>query len=133
MKYLLDTNACVGLLRGSSPRVAEQLRRTKPTEVVLCSIVVAELLFGALKSARKTENLRAVRTFTSRFASLPFDDQAALHYARVRVELEAAGRLIEPNDLIIASTALASGLTLVTHNVSEFGRVAGLHVEDWER
>ena len=69
---------------------------------------------------------------SSQFVSLPFDDAAAEVYGRIRAALEAAGTLIGPYDLQIAAIALANDLTLITHNIREFGRVAGLRIEDWE-
>jgi len=132
VRFLLDTNACIGMLRGRTPRLAERLEAFAPEDVALCSIVVGELLFGALKSARREQNLAAVRLFASKFYSLPFDDDAAEHYSRIRAELDAIGLPIGPNDLMIASIARAKQLVLVSHNVSEFGRVQGLRVEDWE-
>lgn len=92
----------------------------------------AELLYGARKSQRVAENLETLRLFFEPFVSLPFDDGCSEHYGAIRAELEARGTLIGPNDLIIAATARAHDLTLVTHNVEEFIRVVGLAVEDWE-
>jgi len=66
------------------------------------------------------------------FASLPFDDRAADHYSEIRYALERVGQRIGAHDLEIASIALARGLTVVAHNVSEFARVPGLAWEDWE-
>ena len=78
------------------------------------------------------ENLAKVDTFLSRFLSLPFDDAAADAYGLIRADLAAHGMAIGPNDLFIASISSARHLTLVTHNVDEFGRVPGLRIEDWE-
>ncbi len=99
---------------------------------MLCSVVVAELLVGALKSRRQADTLQAVRNFTSMFASLPFNDACAEQYARIRALLEKSGQIIGPNDLMIAATALANDCALVTHNVSEFGRIQGLQIENWQ-
>ena len=67
------------------------------------------------------------------FTSLPFDDAAALHYATIRHDLETRSLVIGPNDLKIAAICLAHGLTLVSSNASEFGRVSGLKFEDWTK
>ena len=95
-------------------------------------MVVAELLFGALRNRDVARNLAEVQKFTAGFVSLPFDDRAAPGYARIRADLTARGMLIGPNDLMIAAIALANGLTLVTHNTTEFSRVTGLQLEDWQ-
>jgi tRNA(fMet)-specific endonuclease VapC len=94
-------------------------------------VVKAELLYGAHRSARPDENLRTLDTLFQAFQSVPFDDVAAEHYGRIRAELAAQGTPIGPNDLLIAATALAYNLVLVTHNTREFSRVPGLIVEDW--
>ncbi len=130
--YLLDTNVCIGLLNGTSALLATRLRSQAPSELALCSIVKAELVFGARRSSRVAENLRLLERFFAVFASVPFDDACAERYGVIRAELEASGTPIGPNDLLIAAVAQANGLTLVTHNVNEFSRVAGLALEDWE-
>lgn len=132
MTHLLDTNACIGHLRGTRPGVTRRLAAHTPGDVVLCSVVKAELIFGARRSSRPDENLRQLNTFFSAFLSLPFDDVAATHYGEIRATLAAAGAPIGPNDLLIASIARTNRLTLVTHNVREFSRVPGLQLEDWE-
>lgn len=99
---------------------------------MLCSVVVAELLYGAHRSARKAQTLTEVRRFCGQFQSLVFDDMAAERYGELRAHLDAAGTPIGPNDLMIASIALAHALTLVTHNTNEFIRVSGLNLEDWQ-
>jgi tRNA(fMet)-specific endonuclease VapC len=93
---------------------------------------VTELLFGALRSQKVAANLAEVRLLVSGFASLPFDDAAAEKHAEIRAHLAASGNPIGPLDAMIAAIALVHELTLVTHNVSEFSRVPGLRVEDWQ-
>lgn len=133
MIYLLDTNACIAHLRtkGTSP-VSDRLARATPGTVVRCSVVRAELLYGAMSSQQAVKNLGEVMAFVSGFASLPFDDPAADTCARVRQQLAARGTPIGPNDLLIASIALHHRLTLVTHNTTEFGRVPSLQLVDWQ-
>ena len=130
--FLLDTNACIHLLNGTSPALASRLQSYHPSELRLCSVVKAELLYGARKSRRVAENLEALRRFFEPFVSLPFDDRCSEQYGAIRAQLEALGTPIGPNDLIIAATARAHDLTLITHNVEEFSRVVGLPVQDWE-
>jgi tRNA(fMet)-specific endonuclease VapC len=130
VKYLLDTNTCVFALKQRS-RVVEQLRKCVPENLGISIITVAELWFGARKSVRPEGTRREIDAFLKPFEVLPFDHEAADEYARLRFELERIGRPIGERDLLIASIAVARGLIVVTHNVSEFGRLAGLIVEDW--
>jgi tRNA(fMet)-specific endonuclease VapC len=131
--YLLDTNTCVDYLRhGPSSKVAGKLAAAPAASVVLCSVVVAELLYGAWRSARPATTVSQVLTFCAPFVSLPFDNKAAEEYGKLRAHLVGLGTTIGPNDLLIASIALANGLTVVTHNTSEFSRVPGLPLEDWQ-
>ena len=132
MTWMLDTNACIRYLNGQSPGVRRRIDAAKPSDLVVCSVVKAELFFGAAKSNDPSRTLANQQRFLNRFVSLPFDDRAADAYARIRAALHVAGSPIGPNDLLIAAIAVANGVTLVTHNTSEFGRVRNLSVEDWE-
>jgi len=132
MTYLLDTNVCIDYLRGKAVGVRKRMESLLPDDIVLCSIVKAELFHGAMKSANPPLALTNQQLFTSQFASLPFDDAAAEQYGQLRAVLEKQGALIGPNDLLIASIALANNAMLVTHNTDEFGRVPGLQLEDWQ-
>lgn len=132
MKYLLDTNVCIDYLRGRAVGVRKRMESFLPGDIVLCSIVKAELFHGAMRSSNPPLALANQQPFLSQFASLPFDDSAAEQYGQVRAVLEKQGALIGPNDLLIASIALANNVTLVTHNTDEFGRVPGLQIEDWQ-
>jgi len=129
--FLLDTNVCVAFLNGVDAAVRDRLLALSPADVFLCSVVKAELLYGARKSTRVDANLGNLASFFAGIASLPFDDLAAEHYGMVRAQLEAAGSPIGANDLLIAATALSAGVTLVTRNQREFLRVPGLAVESW--
>jgi len=133
MTHLLDTNACVDYLRSpGESRIHHMLARTPPGSVVLCSVVKAELFYGAQRSRNSKENLAKVKRFLNRFTSLPFDDKAAEVYGQIRSTLESQGTPIGPNDLMIAAIALANGVTLVTHNAAEFQRAPALKIEDWQ-
>lgn len=129
--YLLDTSTCIQLLRGPSSGLLARLRARSPSEIALCAVVKAELLFGARRSQRVAENLALVQRFAAPFVCHPFDDAAAEHYGAIRAELAATGRPVGPNDLLIAAIARSRDLTLVSHD-GEFRRVVGLRVEDWE-
>ena len=130
--YLLDTNACIRLLNKTSLPLVHRLQQHDPSEIRLCSIVKAELLYGARRSARVADNLRTLQRFFPPFICLPFDDRCAEHYGIIRADLARAGTPIGPNDLMIAATAITYDLTLITHNTREFARVIGLQIEDWE-
>lgn len=132
MTFLLDTNVCIDYLRGKAVGVRKRMGSLLPGDIVLCSIVKAELFYGAMKSANPPMALAKQQPFVSPFASLPFDDSAAEQYGRLRAALEKQSALIGPNDLLIASIALANNVTLVTHNTDEFSRVPGLQMEDWQ-
>jgi tRNA(fMet)-specific endonuclease VapC len=102
------------------------------TDIVLCSITVYELRYGAQRSSNPAREHSKLDIFLSPFASLPFDDQCARRCAELRAELEQAGKVIGPHDLQIAAIALQHRLTLITHNTQEFSRIAGLKLDDWE-
>ncbi len=123
MKYLLDTNVCVVHLRGKNALVLQRFGLHPPTDLVLCSVVVGELRFGAEGSADPPKEHTKVDGFVSQFASLPFDDTAAQIYGQIRHTLESTGQAIGSNDYLIAAIALAHNLILVTHNTAEFSRV----------
>lgn len=132
MKYLLDTNTCIQYITGRSAQVIERLESVAEGDAVLCSVVVAELLYGGFRSQTPEKTLSRQRDFIALFTSLPFDDAVAEHYARVRAELTQQGKPIGSNDFLIAATALTHNLILVTHNTREFSRISGLKIEDWE-
>ena len=132
MSFLLDTNACIRLLNQKDAPLARKLASVPRREVALCSTTKAELYYGAYRSARREANLGVLRRFFQEFATLPFDEKCEEVYGVVRANLALAGTVIGPNDLLIAATALANGVTIVTHNTGEFGRVKGLRIEDWE-
>ena len=132
MKYLLDTNVCVAHLRGKNALVLHRFGLHPPTDLVLCSVVVGELCYGARRSLNPAREQALVDAFVAQFVSLPFDDAAARVYATIRHDLESRGLRIGENDLDIAAIALANNLVLVTHNTAEFSRVPGLTLEDWE-
>lgn len=131
--YLLDTNPCVEILRNVESSERKRLEQHDPSEIYLCSVVKAELFYGARKSLQVAKNLVLVREFCAPFVSLPFDDRSAEHYGMIRTDLERVGVKIGANDLIIAAIAKSYDLILVTHNTGEFSRVAGLQLEDWHQ
>lgn len=132
MTYLLDTNTCINYLNGRSEKIRLRLEASAPDAIVLCSIVKAELYYGAAKSTKPEQNFEKVHRFEARFVSLPFDDLAAQAYGQIRARLERAGTPIGSNDLLIAAIGVSTATTVITHNTREFSRVAGLLLEDWE-
>lgn len=132
MTYLPDTNVWVQFLRNRNALVVQRLRARQPSEIRVCSVVAAELYHGCLRSARPAANRAQVDAVLRPYLSLPFDDAAADVHAQVRRHLETLGTPIGPYDLQIAAIALVHGLTLVTHNTTEFSRIPGLLLEDWE-
>ncbi len=132
MRYLLDTNTCIRYLNGRSKAISDRLNTLSDGDAAVCSVVKAELFFGAMRSQNPIKTLDGQQQFLSLFISLPFDDLAAEHYGRIRAALVSQGTPIGSNDLLIAAIALANNLILITHNTREFERVAGLRLEDWE-
>lgn len=122
---------CVGFLDARDLGVKRHLSALGPDEVALCSVVKAELLYGARASTKVRENLVRLERFFELFPSLPFDDAASEHYGALRAALKRAGTPVGANDMMIASIALSTDATLVTRNEKEFRLVPGLRVEVW--
>jgi len=128
MKYLLDANAVIAMLKGE-PTMLERLRAHLPSDFGLPSIVAHELFYGAYKSQRAAANLARIEAL--QFEVVPFDAEDAQHAGEIRAQLATVGTPIGPYDVLIAGQARARNLILVTHNIREFARVAQLTVEDW--
>ena len=133
MIYLLDTNTCIRYLNGSLLSIRDRIEKNNPNDISICSVVKAELFYGAMKSQNSNKNMIKLKKFFDRFFSFSFDDEASRVYGNIRSKLERAGTPIGPNDLMIASVAISNHLTLVSHNVREFERVKDLLLEDWEK
>ena len=131
MKYFLDANICIYYLKGINEKIKIQLLMKHPDDIKIPSIVKAELLYGAEKSEKKTENLTKINEFLLPFEIVSFSDRETDFYAKIRSILENKGIPIGPNDLIIASIVLANEGTLVTNNTVEFNRIKDLKLEDW--
>jgi len=129
VKYLLDTNAVIALLKGH-PGFLARLRRHRPADFAMPSIVVHELFYGAYKGRQVARNLERVQAL--QFQVLDFDREDAQRAGELRALLSAAGTPIGPYDVLIAGQAWARGLTLITRNMREFRRIAHIRVEDWE-
>ena len=127
---MLDTNLCIRVLRdrpaGLRPRF-----NAEADGLCVSTVVLFELLHGAEKSARPIENRREVERFASRLEVLAFDAAAAAHAAEIKQALERQGQGVGAYDLMIAGHSRSRGLVVVTGNLGEFSRVAGLRCEDW--
>jgi tRNA(fMet)-specific endonuclease VapC len=130
MKYLLDSNVVIGLMK-MRPDILLALESRRASDCAISSLVLHELFFGAYKSERRDANLADVDVLS--FPVVDFDRQDARRAGEIRAVLRARGTPIGPYDVLIAGQALARGLILVTNNVTEFSRVEGLAVEDWQR
>jgi len=132
VKILLDTDICIYAINRKRPEILSRVRDYRIGEVGISSITYAELRFGVENSARVEENLDRLEHFLLPLDVVPFDAEAGRHYGRIRSELKRLGCPIGSNDLLIAAHALALDTTLVTNNVREFSRIAGLRVEQWD-
>jgi tRNA(fMet)-specific endonuclease VapC len=130
LQYLLDTDTCVDLLRGIRT-VVEKLQRFTPDDCGVSAITSFELFAGAARARDPRRETEKVRKLVDVVEELPFDADVARRAGALRLELEEAGTPIGPYDLLIAAHALALKLGLVTANSGEFGRVAGLRLENW--
>jgi tRNA(fMet)-specific endonuclease VapC len=130
--YLLDTNILSDLIRHPDGLVARRVEQVGQKEIFTSIIVAAELRYGCAKKG-SAKLLERVQGLLETIPVLSLDMPTDAQYGLIRAELEAAGQPIGMNDLLIASHALALGLTLVTDNTSEFSRVRGLKVENWLR
>ncbi len=131
MRWMLDTNTCIYIMKHHPPQVQARLRRIAIGEVGISAIVLAELRFGIRKSRRREDNAAALADFLTYSLVLDWPQEASGVYAEIRDELEGQGTPIGSNDLLIAAHALYLGCTLVTNNVQEFIRVDGLVVDNW--
>lgn len=128
MKYLLDTNIVIAVLNNNIDLIAK-IRQYPAQDCAIFSIVVFELYYGACKSGKQAKNLARLTTLS--FPVLPFTAEDAQRAGSIRTELERRGTPIGNFDLLIAAQTLSHRLTLITHNVREFSRIAGLQWEDW--
>ena len=133
IKYLLDTDICIYIIRNKSKRVLQHLRRLRVSDVGISAITLSELEYGVAKSLKPHQNKLALTEFLTPIEILPYDDMAAQRYGEVRADLERKGTPIGSLDLLIAAQALSLSCALVTNNEAEFRRVSGLKVENWTR
>ena len=130
LRYMLDTNLCIRVLRDRPATLRERFNR-EADGLCISTIVLTELLHGAAKSARPEQNRLEIERFAGRLEVLPFDQEAAGHAGEIRAKLERQGQSIGGYDVLIAGHARSRGLIVVTGNLGEFNRVEGLRCEDW--
>ena len=131
MKYLLDTNVCIALIRQKSPALLDRVAQHTIADIGISSITVAELQYGVYRSQHQAQNEQALAQFLIPLNILDFDYEAAAAYGHLRAALEAQGAPIGALDMLIAAHAVSRNLVIVTNNTREFARVPGLSVEDW--
>ena len=134
-RYMLDTDTCSYIMKRSNAEVLKRLSALPVSDVCISVITKSELLFGVEVSPRRRQDQAALSAFLNYIEVLDFPDQASPHYARIRADLKRLGSAVETkigaNDLFIAAHARSLGLTLVTNNTREFGRVSRLVIENW--
>jgi len=129
--YLLDTNACIAAMR-NQPQIVQRLSAASPAECFVSTVTSYELFTGVAKCAMPEKERLKVETLLRALVEIPFDSAASQEAGRIRAILESQGKMIGPYDVLLAGQAVAAGLTLVTDNTSEFGRVPGLALENWQ-
>lgn len=131
MKYLLDTNICVYIIKERPRQVLERFRTQKIGDIAISTITIAELEYGVSKSQLTNKNREGLTKFLMPLEVVDFDVSNALEYGIIRSDLEHKGQIIGSMDMLIATQAIAKGLTLVTNNLREFQRLRGLVLENW--
>ena len=131
MRYMLDTNICIYVIKTKPEKVFQKLQTIHPEDVCISSVTYAELVHGVEKSAAVEKNRLALSMLLANMEILDFDAVAANCYGKIRADLEKKGTPIGPLDMMIAGHAQSLGYTIVTNNVKEFSRVAALKIENW--
>jgi len=131
MRCMLDTNICIYIIKRTPPQVLDRLRTMPPGGVAVSAITIAELRHGVDKSRRPKHNEEALIRFLGPLEVVSFDENAAIHYGKIRAHLEQSGTPIGAMDMLIAAHARSLSLTLVTNNMREFERVPELRLENW--
>lgn len=131
MRYMLDTNICIYIIRQNPDQVFEHFRTLSPTDLGISAITFSELQYGVSKSRKRAQNQAALLEFLAPLIIADYPAEAASVFGDIKATLESKGQIIGPNDLLIAAHALSIGAKLVTNNTKEFGRIADLEVENW--
>lgn len=131
IKYMLDTNICIYIIKKKPIDVIERFRQTQISQVGISSITLSELEYGIIKSSKPDQNRFALAQFLAPMEILPYGDEAAQQYGRLRAFLEKQGSPIGSLDMLIAAHALSIDCILVTNNEKEFNRVPNLNIDNW--
>jgi Predicted nucleic acid-binding protein, contains PIN domain len=131
MKYMMDTNICIYIIKRKPMEVFARFQEHEYSEICISSITLAELSYGVEKSSNISQNKFALHCFLAPVDILQFTDRAAIEYGKIRASLERRGEVIGAYDMLIAAHAYSEGITLVTNNTSEFSRISGLNIENW--
>lgn len=131
MKFMLDTNICIYLIKRKSQKIIEHLEKHTAGEIGISSITLAELQCGVAKSQHKKQNRIALEEFVLPLEIASFDEKAAETYGLIRSQLEKIGKPIGSLDTLIGAHAICLGVTLVTNNIRDFKRIKSLKVVDW--
>ncbi len=131
LRYMLDTDISSYVMKRSHDVLVQRMQKVSVGDVCISVITKSELLYGIEVSPRRKQDETALNGFLRYIEVLEFPDEASSHYAAIRADLKRSGTMIGANDLFIAAHARSLGLTLVTHNTREFGRVPKLSIEDW--
>jgi len=131
MKFMLDTNICIYVIKQKPAKVIRRFKRTKISQIGISSITMSELSYGVYKSSKPEQNQIALAQFVAPLEILPYGDEAVDYYAQLRVHLEKKGTPIGALDMLIAAQALSIDCTLVTNNEKEFSRVPNLKTVNW--
>ncbi len=133
MKYMLDTNTCIYIIKRKPPDVIERFIQTEISEIGISSITLSELLYGVSKSSKPEQNQMALVQFIAPLEILSYGDEAAQYYGDLRAHLEKQGTPIGSLDMLIAAHALSIACILVTNNEKEFIRIPKLKIDNWAR
>ena len=131
IKYMLDTNICIYIIKQKPKNVIERFRQAQVSEIGVSSITLSELEYGVMKSAKPEQNKLALAQFIAPIEISAYDDVAAQHYGVIRAHLERQGTPIGSLDMLIAAHALSIGSVLITNKESEFKRVSNLKIGNW--
>lgn len=131
MKYLLDTNICIYIIKKKPEVVLKRFLKMKPDSVAISSITVSELYYGIAKSSKPDENTIALEQFILPLTVLDFNKEDSMFYGKLRAKLERKGKIVGAMDMLIAAQALSRDLILVTNNEREFKKIDDLSIENW--